>query len=245
MVHQRLQLGFDQVAALFGRLLRMVVGEGIAGDHARVVRFRDDHLQRLGVDADARRRQPLLAAQIEVVVGDERFGQLFQRNIPAMQLVGEKLRQPLAHVVVLAVGGLRAVDADMLLEVAVELVERLQQRFVLLAHAEVSQFHPLGRDVGVAVGDALVVPLDLGADVLQLAVDRLCLVALACGLVGFGIPQGGRQGYTAVDERAFAVHSKAGIDGNASLLHALFVHIEQNLERVSHNGFTDCKVKSL
>ena len=41
------------------------------------------------------------------------------------------------------------------------------------------------------------------------------------------------------------VHSKAGIDGNASLLHALFVHIEQNLERVSHNGFTDCKVKSL
>lgn len=88
-------------------------------------------------------------------------------------------------------------------------------------------------------------PLDLGTDMLQLAVDRLRLVALARGLVGFGIPQGGRQGYAAVDERAFAVHRKADIDGNASLLHALFVHIEQNLECVSHNGFTDCKVKSL
>ena len=185
------------------------------------------------------------AAQVEVVIGNERFGQLFQRNIPATELVGEELRQPLAHVVVLAVGGLGTVYTDVLFEVAVEFVERFQQRFVLLAHAEVSQLHPLGRDVGIAVGDALVVPLDLGADMLQLAVDRLCLVALACGLVGFGIPQGGRQGYAAVDERAFAVHRKAGIDGNASLLHALFVHIEQNLERVSHNGFTDCKVKSL
>ena len=133
----------------------------------------------------------------------------------------------------------------MLFEVAVEFVECFQQRFVLLAHTEVGQFHPFGRNVSVAVGDALVVSLDLGADMLQLAVDRLCLVALACGLVGFGIPQGRRQGYAAVDERAFAVHRKAGIHGNASLLHALFVHIEQNLERVSHNGFTDCKVKSL
>lgn len=98
MVHQRLQLGFDQVAALFGRLFRMVVGERVAGDHACVVRLRDDHLQRLGVDADARGRQPLFAAQVEVVIGNECFGQLFQRNIPATELVGEKLRQPLAHV---------------------------------------------------------------------------------------------------------------------------------------------------
>ena len=53
VVHQRLQLGFDKITALFGRLLRMIVGERIAGDNACIVRFRDDHLQRLGVDADA------------------------------------------------------------------------------------------------------------------------------------------------------------------------------------------------
>ena len=35
------------------------------------------------------------------------------------------------------VGGLRTIDADVLLEVAVELIERFQQRFVLLAHTEV------------------------------------------------------------------------------------------------------------
>ncbi len=163
----------------------MVIGERIAGDHTRIVRFRDDHLQRLGVDADARGRQAFFTAQVEVVIGNERFGQLFQRNIPAVQLVGEKFCQPLAHVVVFAVGGLRPIDADVLFEVAVELVERFQQCFILLAHAEVSQLHPFGRNVGVAVGDALVMPFDLGADMLQLTIDRLRLVAFACGLVGF------------------------------------------------------------
>lgn len=137
MVHQRLQLRFDQVTALFGRLFRVIVGERVAGDHACVVRLRNDHLQWLGVDADARGSQSLFAAQVEVVIGNERFGQLFQRNIPATELVGEELRQPLAHVVVLAVGGLRTIDTDVLLEVAVELIERFQQRFVLLAHTEV------------------------------------------------------------------------------------------------------------
>ena len=89
-------------------------------------------------------------------------------------------------------------------------------------------------------------PLDLGADMLQLAVDCLRLVALARGLVGFGIPQGGRQGYAAVDERALTVYRKAGIHGNASLLHALFVHIEQDFECASsHNSFTGCKINWL
>ena len=163
-----------------------------------------------------------------------------------MQLLGKELRQPLAHVVVLAVGGLRTVYADMLFEVAVELVECLQQRFVLLAHAEVGQLHPLGRDVGVAVGDTLEMTFNLRADMFQLAVDLLRFMALARSLVGFGVPQGRRQGYAAIDERAFAVHRQAGIDGNAPLFHALFVHIEQDFECTSsHNGFTGCKVKSL
>ena len=84
VVHQRLQLRFDQIAAFFGRLFRMVVGERIAGNHTCIVRFRDDHLQRFGVDANARGCQTLLTAQIEVVVGNESFGQLFQRNILPM-----------------------------------------------------------------------------------------------------------------------------------------------------------------
>ena len=246
MVHQRLQFGFDEVAAFFGCLLRVVIGERIAGDHACVVRFRDDHLQWLGVDADARGRQAFLSAQIEVVVGDERFGQLFQRNILAMQFLAKELRQSFAHVVVFAIGGLRPVYADMLFEIAIELVERFQQCFILFAHAEVSQLYALGRNVGVAVGDALVMPLDLSADMLQLTVDRLRLVAFACGFVGFGIPQGGRQGETAVDERASTVHRQTGVNRNTPLFHALFVHIEQDFECASsHNRFTGCKVNRL
>lgn len=39
MIHQRLQLGFDEVAAFFGRLFRMIVGEGIAGDQPALWAF--------------------------------------------------------------------------------------------------------------------------------------------------------------------------------------------------------------
>ena len=84
VVHQRLQLGFDQITSLFGRFLRMIVGKGIPGDNAGVVGFRHDHLQRFGVDANTRGCQTLLTVQIEVVVGNESFGQLFQRNILPM-----------------------------------------------------------------------------------------------------------------------------------------------------------------
>lgn len=246
MIHQCLQFGFDEVAAFFGRLFRMIVGERIAGDYACVVCFGNDHLHRFGVDADAGGCQPFLTAQVKVVVGNKCFGQLFQRNIFAMQFLGKELRQPLADIVVLAVGGLRPVYADVLFEVAVEFVERFQQRFVFLAHTEVGLLHPLSRDVGVAVGDALVVPLDLGADMFQLTIDRLCFVALSDGLVGLGIPQGGRQGYAAVDERTFAVHRQTSVNGDTPLFHALFVHIEQDFECASsHNSFTDCKVNRL
>ena len=60
VVHQRLQLGFDQITSLFGRFLRMIVGKGIPGDNAGVVGFRHDRFQRLCVDADARRGKPFL-----------------------------------------------------------------------------------------------------------------------------------------------------------------------------------------
>ncbi len=100
-----------------------------------------------------------------------------------MQLLGKELRQPLTHVVIFTIGGLRPIHTDMLFEVAVELVERLQQRFVLFAHAEIGQFHALGRNVGVAVGNTLVIAFELCADMLQLAIDRLCLVAFAWALL--------------------------------------------------------------
>lgn len=91
VVHQRLQLGFDQITSLFGRFLRMIVGKGIPGDNAGVVGFRHDHFQRLCVDADARRGKPFLTPQIKVIVGNESFGQLFQRNILPMQFLGKEL----------------------------------------------------------------------------------------------------------------------------------------------------------
>ena len=84
VVHQRLQLGFDQITSLFGRFLRMIVGKGIPGDNAGVVGFRHDHLQWLGVDTNTRGSKPLLTSQIKIIIGNESFGQLFQRNILTM-----------------------------------------------------------------------------------------------------------------------------------------------------------------
>ena len=66
--------------------------------------------------------KPFLTPQIKVIVGNESFGQLFQRNILPMQFLGKKLGQPLAHVVVFAVSGLRPIYADVLFEIAVEFV---------------------------------------------------------------------------------------------------------------------------
>ena len=91
MIHQLLQLRFDEVTPVFGDFLGVIFRERIAQDKPGVVGFRYDHLQWLGVDADTRGSKTLLASQIKVVIGNESFGQLFQRNILTMQFLGKKL----------------------------------------------------------------------------------------------------------------------------------------------------------
>ena len=140
----------------------MIVGKGMPGDNTGIVSFRNDHLQRFGIDTDARRGQSFLAAQVKIIVGNEGFGQFFQGNIFSVQFVGEELCQPFAYVIIFTVSGLCPVYADVLFEIAFELVESLQQGFILFTHAEVGGFYPLSRNVGISVGDMQVVVEQLG-----------------------------------------------------------------------------------
>ena len=98
------------------------------------------------------------------------------------------------------------------MKVSVNSFSGISSRCSLSERNSAGGLHPFGRDIGVAVGDTLIVVEQFGPNAFQLGIDIPCFGTLTGGLVRGRIPQGERDSQARRYESAFAVDRKPDTD---------------------------------
>ena len=195
-------------------------------------------LQFLDRSMDTAGKHMTNSREINHIFLDEFTLQLPERDILQLVFVLQECAKITAGTGIVHKGSLCPVFADALLgELFQVIIEGLQQELISLPESQPGIPDLLGRDVRIPVADTLVLLADVSLDVLQFLVDPLGYDALTRCLVGFGIPQFGRDRQFATELRDGSVDGDAPHDGCFAVLFGLSFQIEQNLESAScHNS---------
>ena len=96
-------------------------------------------------------------------------------------------------------------------------------------------FDLLSRNIRLIVANILIMPADLGADIVQMAVDAVGFEAMTLGVAAADLPKRLRNGELCAELGDAAVDRDAPHDGDDFLIF-VFVpfEVEQNLERAAH-----------
>ena len=127
------------------------------------------------------------------------------------------------------------VYADPFLEIGGKFLEGFEKQAIFVSETQIGIFDFLGRDERFPVADGLIVLADLGADIVQMAVDAVRFDTLAFGTTAADFPKTLRDTELSTELGNTPVDRNTAHDGNGRLLF-VFVpfKVEQNLEGTSH-----------